>query len=174
MFRPCHRIRTSMSLAQASSGARRRTSTISPFLSRETTFGAMHFAWKGKRIFFLDSNTSPSPALPARKHPRWLRCGFALPESGLWLAFSSLRCQNAAHRRAADLEPASNLGFGDASTIQFPDLSGLKSRRHRSTQPFAVLSGVGQASANSVPQNLPFELGEDCQQTGQRSTGRRR
>ena len=36
MFRPCHRIRTSMLLAQASSGARRRTSTISPFLSGET------------------------------------------------------------------------------------------------------------------------------------------
>jgi mRNA-degrading endonuclease RelE of RelBE toxin-antitoxin system len=58
-------------LAQLSSGAGRRTSTISPFLSGETIFEAMRFASKGNGSCCRDSNTSPSPALPARKHPRF-------------------------------------------------------------------------------------------------------
>lgn len=40
------------SVEQASSGARRRTSTVSPFLSGETSFATMHFTWNGKRILF--------------------------------------------------------------------------------------------------------------------------
>ncbi len=34
MFRPCQRMSTSISVEQASSGARRRTSTVSPFFDR--------------------------------------------------------------------------------------------------------------------------------------------
>ena len=41
-----------MSCLQASSGAMRTTSTVSPFLSGETTFAARHFAWNGKRMLF--------------------------------------------------------------------------------------------------------------------------
>ena len=44
MFRPCQRIRTSMSPEQASSGATRWTSTVCLFLSGETTLGAVYRA----------------------------------------------------------------------------------------------------------------------------------
>src|ERR1700723_1350999 len=50
MVRPCHRICTSMSLEQSSSGARPLTSTDSPFCKGEITLEAMHFAWNGKWI----------------------------------------------------------------------------------------------------------------------------
>ena len=43
-LRLCQRISTSMSPAQASSGAMRRTSTVSPFLSGDTTMDVMHLA----------------------------------------------------------------------------------------------------------------------------------
>jgi phage tail protein X len=48
----------------------------------------------------------------------------------------------------------------------------MEGRRCRPTQPFAVLPGVGQASPNSFPQDLPFELGENGEQACHRSTGR--
>ncbi len=44
MVRPCQRISTSMSLGQASSGAMRWTSTVSPFLSGDTTLETMYLA----------------------------------------------------------------------------------------------------------------------------------
>ena len=40
-------------------------------------------------------------------------------------------------------------------------------------QPFAVLLGMGQSSPSSFPQNLPFELSENRQKSGHRSTGGR-
>ena len=46
------------------------------------------------------------------------------------------------HRRAADLKAPSNLGFGNASTMQFSNLSCVKTCAHRSTKPFAVLPSV--------------------------------
>ena len=70
------------------------------------------------------------------------------------------------------MKPAGNLGFGNADTMEPPDLRGLQSNRYRPTQPLAVLPGVGPASPGSLPQNLPFEFGEYSQQTGHGSTGR--
>ena len=70
------------------------------------------------------------------------------------------------------MKPAGNLGFGNADTMEPPDLRGLQSSRYRPTQPLAVLPGVGPASPGSLPQNLPFEFGEYSQQTGHGSTGR--
>ena len=49
----------------------------------------------------------------------------------------------------------------------------MRDRGCRPAQSFAVLPGVGQAGASSLPQDLPFELGEDGQQPRHRSTGRR-
>ena len=70
-------------------------------------------------------------------------------------------------------EPASDLRFADAGAMQFPDLGSVHGRCCRPAQPFAVLPSVGQASASSLPQDLPFELGENGQQPRHRSTGRR-
>jgi hypothetical protein len=53
--------------------------------------------------------------------------------------------EDAPYGRAADLQPASDLGFADAGAVQFPDCSCVQSRRHGSAQPFAILPGVGQA-----------------------------
>jgi len=55
--------------------------------------------------------------------------------------------------------------------MQLPDLSGLESRRLRPPQSFAIQSGLSHASSRSLPQNLPFELSENRQQSGHRATG---
>ena len=52
ILRPCHRMRTNMSLAQVSSEARRRTSTVSPFRMGEVGSASIQRAWNGKRILF--------------------------------------------------------------------------------------------------------------------------
>ena len=54
MVRPCQRISTSMSAEQASSGAIRSSSTVSPFVSGETTLGAMHLACSGNQNFVIE------------------------------------------------------------------------------------------------------------------------
>jgi hypothetical protein len=73
---------------QDSSGAMRSTSTVSPLLSGETIFAAMHLARKGICSWFSRSNTIPSRVLRARKRRRALHCGSDLPESDLSWAFS--------------------------------------------------------------------------------------
>jgi hypothetical protein len=67
--------------------------------------------------------------------------------------------QNSAHRGAADLKAAGDFGFADPSPTQFPNLGRMESGGDGPAQPLAVLSGVGQASPRSFPQNLPFEFG---------------
>lgn len=42
---------------------------------------------------------------------------------------------------------------------------------HRTAQSFAILSGLCQASSRSLPEYLPFEFGEDCQQASHRAAG---
>ena len=54
--------------------------------------------------------------------------------------------------------------------MKFPDFRSVRGCGCRPAQPFPVLPGMGQAGASSLPQNLPFELGEDGQQAGHRST----
>jgi hypothetical protein len=71
--------------------------------------------------------------------------------------------QDTAHRGAADVETACDFGFAYACAAQFADLIGMQGGRNRSAQTFAVLPGVSQAGANSLAQNLSFELGEDGQ-----------
>jgi hypothetical protein len=58
--------------------------------------------------------------------------------------------------------------------MQFPDFNSVYSRSCRPPQALAVLPGVGQTGPGSVPQDLSFKLGEDCQQSGHRATGRSR
>src|SRR5579863_10561114 len=91
---------------------------------------------------------------------------------GSLAAFFSLRCQNATHRCAPDAETPGDFGFGDTGAVQFPDLGGMQSCRHRSAQSLTVLPGVSQASPSSFAQDFPFELGEDRQQAGHRATRR--
>ncbi len=71
------------------------------------------------------------------------------------------------------MQAAGDFGFADAGAMQFPDFRSVYSHGCGPTQPFAVLPSVGQASPGSFPQNLSFELGEDCQQAGHRTTGGR-
>jgi len=71
--------------------------------------------------------------------------------------------QNPAHRGAADLKAARDFGLADAVAMQFPDFGRVYGRGCRPSQTFPVQPSLGQASPSSLPQNLPFELGEDGQ-----------
>jgi len=55
--------------------------------------------------------------------------------------------------------------------VQLPYVVGVESRCDRPTQSLAVLPGVGQPGADSLADNAPFQLGEDSQQSGHRSSG---
>ena len=57
--------------------------------------------------------------------------------------------------------------------MQLSDFVRVDCGRDRPPQPFPVLPRLGQASPITLPQNLSFEIGEDRQQTGHRSTGGR-
>jgi hypothetical protein len=124
MFRLCQVMSTSMSVEQASSGPRRRISTVSPFLRGDTRFATMHFAWNGKRILFPGSNTNSSLSLPIHRRPRWLRYGCDLHGSGLWSAFS-LFCSRI---RRTDVQSPGELGFATPVAIEFPALMPSTSR----------------------------------------------
>ena len=146
-----------------------------------TTCGRLFDRWIPRPVLFI-----LIPALVRRPYPRWEPYAVipqvricagggprwsSLPRHG----FSGNRSgQNAAHRGAADLQAAGDLGFADASAMQFPDLCGCGGPRSCGRpRRCAVLPGVRQASAHPFPQNLPFELGEDGQQPGHRATGGR-
>jgi hypothetical protein len=53
---------TSMSCEQDIVRGMRTTSTVSPFVSGETTFAAKYFAWNGKRILFSRCKISSGAA----------------------------------------------------------------------------------------------------------------
>ena len=89
------------------------------------------------------------------------------------LFLGGLGRQKSPHRGAADLQAAGDLGFADPCAMQFPDLSSVDGGSSRSAEPFSILPRMSQASASSLPQNFPFELGEDRQQASHGSTGRR-
>jgi hypothetical protein len=55
--------------------------------------------------------------------------------------------------------------------VQLSYLIGMDCSRCRPTETFTPLAGVGQASPSSFPQNLPFKLGEDGQQSCHCTTG---
>ncbi len=57
--------------------------------------------------------------------------------------------------------------------MQFPDFGSMDRRSYRPTQPFPVLPRMSQAGSRSFAQDLSFELGENRQQSGHRSTGGR-
>jgi len=67
--------------------------------------------------------------------------------------------QNAAHRGAPNAQAASDCGFARARTVELPYLVSVEGRCYRAAQALAVSAGVGQAGADSFPENLPFELG---------------
>jgi hypothetical protein len=75
--------------------------------------------------------------------------------------------ENAAHKGASDIKCAGDLRFGNASSIEFPDLGRVRSRRCRPTQASAVQQCLSQASSSSFSQNIPFELCEYGQQASQ-------
>ena len=51
MLLPCQRMSPSISVEQASSGARRQTSTVSPFSIGDARFATMHFALEREADF---------------------------------------------------------------------------------------------------------------------------
>ena len=69
--------------------------------------------------------------------------------------FSEESAQNSAHGSAPDVEPAGDLGFANASAMQFPDLRSVDCRRCRPAQTLAVLPGVGQSGASSLTAGSP-------------------
>ena len=67
------------------------------------------------------------------------------------------------------MEATHDLGLADPVAVKFPHLATLPRRRWRPSQALPFLSGVGQAGANSLAQDLALELGKHRQQTGHRS-----
>jgi hypothetical protein len=64
------------------------------------------------------------------------------------------------------VEATRDLGFADPVAVKFPHLATLPRRRWRPSQALPFLSGMGQAGANPLAQDLALELGEYGQQTG--------
>ena len=81
--------------------------------------------------------------------------------------------QNPAHGGPADLQPSGDLGFAGPGTMQFPDFRSVCGRGCRPAQSLAVRARMRQTGPGPFPQNLPFELREDGQQSGHGSTRRR-
>lgn len=71
------------------------------------------------------------------------------------------------------MELAGDLGFAQAGATELADLISLKRSREGTAQPLAVGSRVGKTSADAFAQNLSFELGEDCEQSGHGAAGGR-
>jgi hypothetical protein len=63
-------------------------------------------------------------------------------------------CQNPAHGSAADTEAAGDLGYADAGTVQFPDLTGLLRCCPRASKALSSQPRFGNARANPLAQNL--------------------
>ena len=78
----------------------------------------------------------------------------------------SLLHRDAAHGGAPDFQAAGDFGFTCARAVEFPNLVGVEGCCYRPAQPLAVLPSLSQSGADSFPQNLPFEFGEDRQETG--------
>jgi hypothetical protein len=81
--------------------------------------------------------------------------------------------QDTPHRGAADVEAAGDSRFAESGTTQLADLIRLQGDGNGSTQSFAVLPGIGQASAHAFAQNFVLKLGKHGQQTGHGPTGGR-
>ena len=58
--------------------------------------------------------------------------------------------QNPANRSAADLQLAGDVELADAGAVQFPDFRSVCGRSCRTTQPFAILPGLSQASPSPL------------------------
>lgn len=71
--------------------------------------------------------------------------------------------QDAAHRGAASLKAAGDLGFADTGAMQLPNFRGVYGRSCRPAQTLPVFPRVSQARLGSFSQDLSFELREDCQ-----------
>jgi hypothetical protein len=84
---------------------------------------------------------------------------------------SPVGCQDATHRSAPNVQATGDLSFAGASTVELPDLVGVKGCRYWATQALAVLTGVRQAGTDALAQNLPFEFGKHGQQARHGSTG---
>ena len=82
--------------------------------------------------------------------------------------------QNPANGCAADSETAGYLGFADAGTVEFSDLTGLLSDGNGPTEMLSLQPGFGDACTNPLAKNLVFELGEYRKQPCHGATRRRR
>ena len=57
--------------------------------------------------------------------------------------------------------------------MQSPDFRSVNGRRRRAPQPLSILAAVGQPGRVRLPENLPFELGEDGEQACHGASGGR-
>jgi hypothetical protein len=57
--------------------------------------------------------------------------------------------------------------------MEFPDFRSVQTGSHRPTRPLPVRPCMRQTGPRSFPQNLPFELSENGEQTGHGAPGRR-
>jgi hypothetical protein len=57
----------------------------------------------------------------------------------------------------------SDLGFTDASAMQFPNLGSMHRRSRRPTETLPVLPCMRQAGSGSLPEDFPFEFSENRQ-----------
>jgi hypothetical protein len=71
--------------------------------------------------------------------------------------------------RRTEVRPISrggDLGFADAGTVEFPDLSGLLSHRHGPAEVLSLESRFGNARADPFAEDFVFELRKHQEQPG--------
>lgn|GEM_PF-3730128 len=68
------------------------------------------------------------------------------------------------------MEAAGDLGFTNATPVQFPYLIGVEPRGDGPAQALAVQPCLGQPSPSAFAQNLAFELREDRKQASHGAT----
>jgi hypothetical protein len=73
---------------------------------------------------------------------------------------SGNRWRGFAARSAADAQLAGDLDFADAGTVELPDLAGLFSNGHGPAEMLSLEPRFGNARADTLGENLVFELGE--------------
>ncbi len=162
MFRPCHRISTSMSRG---TGVFRRHASdfeVSPFLSGETTLASDALGLEGKTDLAVEIVIPAHRLLfrPVGVHDSLL-VDAVFPDrvfAGFFIAF-------AARMRRTEVRPTWSWraisALATPARCSFRISAASKAGGHRPAKLFAILSGVRQTSTNAFAQDIVFEGSKD-------------
>src|ERR1019366_9704334 len=71
------------------------------------------------------------------------------------------------------MQSAGDFGFANAGTLELSDRVSVDRRGYGPAQALAILGGMGQAGADALAENLPFEFRKNGQQASHGATGGR-